>query len=95
MEENKAIIGILVIMAISITAYFVITSGSSGAAVQPYTYMTCCCNILAQDGMQVLVRSQLQTFASRTAPDCQSACEYNYAGQGKIFSQVGSCAENP
>ncbi|MCX6709168.1 MAG: hypothetical protein NTW67_06000 [Candidatus Woesearchaeota archaeon] len=94
MEETKAIIGILVIAAISITAYFVIASGSSGAAVQPI-YMTCCCNILAQDGMQVLVRSQLQTFASRTAPDCQSACEYNYAGQGKIFSQVGTCAENP
>lgn len=93
MEENNAIIGILVIMAISVTAYFVVSSGSSGAAVQPY--MTCCCNILAENGQQVLVRSQLQTFASRTAPDCQSACEYNYAGQGKIFSQVGSCAENP
>lgn len=93
MDETKAMLGILVIAAIALTSYFVIGPGNTGLATNQ-NYITCCCNILTQDTTQVLVRSQLQTFATRTTPDCQSACEYNYAGQGKIFSQVGTCAEN-
>ena len=93
MEEKNAIIGILLIAAISITAYFVITPGQTGLATNQ-DYLTCCCNILAE-GNTVLVRSQIQSFASKSVSDCQQICEYNYAGQGKIFSQVGLCTENP
>ena len=92
MQEKNAIIGIMIIAAISITSYFVLAPGQTGAMAQ--NYITCCCNILAEDNT-LLVRSQLQTYATRTTPDCQAACDYNYAGQGKIFAQVGLCAENP
>ncbi len=93
MEEKNAIIGILLIAAISITAFFVIAPGQTGLAAKQ-DYLSCCCNILAEDNT-ILVRSQIQAFATRTTPDCQTICEYNYAGQGKIFSQVGLCTENP
>ncbi len=90
MEEIQAIIGVLLISAIATAGYFVITEGWAGAAVQR-NYLSCCCNILANDVQQVLVRSSLQTYAD----DCQTACDYNYAGQGKIFAQEGLCAANP
>jgi hypothetical protein len=90
MEEIQAMLGILVVSAIALTGYFVLSEGSVGAAMSQ-SYMSCCCNILAEDGTQVLVRSQIQTFAD----SCSQACDMNYAGQGKIFSQQGLCAVNP
>lgn len=104
MEETKAIAGILIIMAISITAYFVLTSGTSGAVVQ---YQSCCCNMLITEpaqgiqqilsrgqlgasGPQTLVRSQIQTYAN----NCNEACK-NYEAYGKVFAQQGLCADNP
>ncbi len=90
MEETQAIIGVLLISAIAFTGYLVINNGSAGAAVKQ-DYLKCCCNILASNGQQVLVRSSLQTFST----DCQTACEYNYAGQGDIFAQEDLCANNP
>lgn len=90
MEEIQAMLGILVISAIALTGYFVLSNGSAGAAMSQ-SYMSCCCNILAEDGSQYLVRSQIQTFAD----SCKQACDMNYAGQGKIFAQQGLCAVNP
>ncbi len=90
MEEIQAMLGILVVSAIALTGYFVLTDGSAGAAMSQ-SYLDCCCNILAEDGGQVLVRSQIQTFAD----NCKQACDLNYAGQGKIFAQDGLCAVNP
>lgn len=92
MDETKAMMGILLIAAISATAYFVLEQGASGAASQPY--ITCCCNILAEQGyardtQQALFRSQIQTYEA----DCNTACQY-YKGQGTIFAQGGTCAEN-
>ncbi len=90
MEEIQAMLGILIVSAIALTGYFVITNGSEGAAISQ-TYLSCCCNILADDGGQVFVRSQIQTFAD----SCKQACDFNFAGQGKIFAQDGLCAVNP
>jgi len=90
MEEIQAMLGILVISAIALTGYFVLAQGGAGAAISQ-TYLSCCCDILTDDGQQYLVRSQIQTFADT----CQQACDFNYAGQGKIFSQDGLCALNP
>ncbi len=91
MEEIQAILGILIISAIALTGYFVLNEGGAGAAISQ-SYLSCCCNILANDGgAQVFVRSQIQTFAD----SCKQACDLNYAGQGKIFSQEGLCAVNP
>ncbi len=90
MEEQQAILGVLLISAIAVTSYFVMTGGGAGAAVKQ-EYLECCCNILADDGQQVLVRSSLQTYSD----NCQSACQFNYAGQGDIFAQDGLCAANP
>lgn len=92
MEESKAIIGILFIAAISLTAYFVITDGLSGAAVSE-NYQSCCCHILAEEGFakqkqQAIFTSQIQTRAE----NCREACQY-YAGQGNVFAQEGLCAE--
>lgn len=88
MEELHAIAGVLLISAIALTGYFVVTSGSSGAVSQEY--LSCCCNILTGDGSQALVRSQVQMFAD----DCPQACE-RYTEFGTVFSQKGLCAENP
>ncbi len=105
MEENNAIIGVLMIVAITTASYFVLTSGTSGAVTQPY--LECCCVILAtqqpegiqqilsrgqigSSGPQAVFRSQIQTYAD----SCQDACDTNYAG-GKVFSQDGLCADNP
>jgi hypothetical protein len=90
MEEIQAMLGILIISAIALTGYFVLNQGGAGAAISQ-SYISCCCNILANDGTQFLVRSQIQTFAD----SCKQACDLNYAGQGKIFSQEGLCAVNP
>ncbi|MEM3154761.1 MAG: hypothetical protein QW165_04325 [Candidatus Woesearchaeota archaeon] len=90
MEEIHAMLGILIVSAIALTGYFVLSDGGAGAAVSR-DYLACCCNILAKDNGQVLVRSQIQTFAD----NCKQACDYNYAGQGKIFAQDGLCAANP
>ena len=92
MEETKAIIGILFIAAISLTAYFVITDGLSGAAVSQ-DYQSCCCHILAQQGIakhkqQAIFTSQIQTRAE----NCREACQY-YAGQGNVFAEDGLCAK--
>jgi hypothetical protein len=90
MEEIQAMLGILIISAIALTGYFVLNEGGAGAAISQ-GYMSCCCNILANDGgNQFFVRSQIQTYAD----NCKQACDINYAGQGKIFSQEGLCAAN-
>jgi hypothetical protein len=107
MEEKQAIIGVLMIVAISVASYFVLTSGTSGAATQPYPYITCCCDILATQEptgiQQILARGQIGAagpqalFRSQIqtyATSCQEACETNYAG-GKVFSEEGRCADNP
>lgn len=87
MEEKQAIIGILLIMAVSITAYFALAPGNTGASVAN-DYLTCCCDILSYDayGNQFLVRSQTQ----QNAENCQQACQY-YSGQGNVFVQEGPC----
>ena len=90
MSEKKAIGGILLIMAVSIAAYLVITSGSTGAAVNS-GYIACCCNTLSSDG-QMFVRSQVQTFAD----SCQEACGANTRDlNSKVFAQDGLCEANP
>jgi hypothetical protein len=91
MEETKAMLGILLISAIAVTSYFVITSGLSGAATSQ-SYVACCCNVLATDGQQVLVRSQIQTFAG----SCTQACQkYEELPSEVVFPQEGLCAANP
>ncbi|MBS3148707.1 hypothetical protein J4219_07520 [Candidatus Woesearchaeota archaeon] len=90
MEENHAIIGVLLISAISISMFFVMNDGSSGAVTQPY--LSCCCNILADNdnGEQALFRSQIQTFEQ----NCSVACQ-RYSKEGKVFPQEGLCVNNP
>lgn len=85
-----AILGVLVIAALGLSAWLVVESGVGGAAAQPY--QACCCNILAGDPLEgrTLVRSQVQTFAD----NCMAACG-RYAGQGKVFPQEGLCVVNP
>ncbi len=87
MSEMKAIGGILLIVAVSIAVYLLITGGSTGAAVRA-NYVSCCCNTLSDD-RQMLVRSQIQTFAN----NCQDAC--SYIESGRVFAQEGLCAMNP
>ena len=90
MEERNAMIGILLIAAISLASYFVVANGLAGAATSE-NYRSCCCNILAQDdGNQYLVRSQVQMHAA----DCSQAC-LRYRKGGQVFSQDGLCQENP
>jgi len=91
MNEKNAIIGILVIVALSVTAYFAVNPGQTGGAVTD-NYLTCCCDILAKEGYAkqanfVLVRSQIQTRAE----NCYEACKY-YSGQGDVFAEEGVCA---
>ena len=88
MNEAKAVLGILAISALFFTGYLVMTNGGTGAAVSQ-TYIACCCNILITEGDQMLIRSQVQTFAD----DCASACE-RYSGEGYIFPQQGFCGVN-
>lgn len=94
MEERTAIYGVLLIGAISVASYLVISSGALGA-VTSQSYVACCCNILAEEGYgaqkeQAVVRSQIQTYAG----NCKQACQY-YADQGTVFAQEGYCALNP
>ena len=86
MAENHAIIGILMIVAVSAASYFVVTGGSTGAVVKA-NYVSCCCNVLSDDG-HMFARSQVQTFAH----DCQKACS---SRSGRVFAQEGLCADNP
>lgn len=87
MEETKAIVGILMILAVSITSYFAIASGSSGAAVSNTPYLTCCCNIIPESkAPTALVRSQIQTFGD----SCHSACNVNYKGH-VVLAEEGRC----
>lgn len=88
MEEKHAIIGVLLISAISVSMFFVMNGGSSGAVTQPY--LSCCCNILADNGEQTLFRSQIQTFER----NCSVACK-RYSTEGKVFPQEGLCVNNP
>ncbi|MBS3124891.1 hypothetical protein J4211_01395 [Candidatus Woesearchaeota archaeon] len=83
MTENHAIIGILMIVAISAAAYLVVNGGSTGAAVNA-NYVACCCHRLTDDG-QVFVRSQVQTFAD----NCRVACSSR--GDTRVFAQDGLC----
>ncbi len=89
MEETQAILGILLVSALALTGYFVIGGGSEGAAISQ-SYVACCCNILTTDGTQVLVRSQIQTFAD----NCETACQ-RYSDEGTVFPQQGLCVMNP
>ncbi len=89
MEEKNAIMGILLVSALAVTGYFVLDSGAQGA-VPSQSYVGCCCNILVADGNQILVRSQIQTFAA----NCQIACE-RYTDEGYVFPQAGFCGVNP
>ena len=94
MEEAHAILGILLISAVALTSYFVITGGGAGAVTSD-PYIACCCNIIhtegyAQQAEQTLVRSQIQTFAF----NCEAACT-RYSEFGDVFAQDGLCAENP
>lgn len=87
MDENKVLIGILMIVAVSVASYFVISSGSSGAAVSNTPYLTCCCDIIPQEkAPTALVRSQIQTFEN----NCQAACSYNYKG-ALVLAEIGRC----
>jgi len=94
MEEVQAMLGILLVSAIALTGYFVISGGGAGAVISQ-NYVACCCNILVTDGQQVLVRNQIQTFAA----DCQTACSYyqdaTVGDKGRVFPQTGLCAANP
>jgi hypothetical protein len=92
MEEAQAILGVLLISAVAATGYFVINAGATGAQTSQ-SYIACCCNILTTSGPQVIVRSQIQTFAG----NCQTACQrYELeAGRGMVFPQQGLCAANP
>ncbi len=85
MEEAKAIMGILLVAAISVTAFFVINAGGTGLVVEQ-NYIACCCNILTSNGQQTVVRSQVQTFEK----DCNTACK-RYEDYGKVFPQEGLC----
>lgn len=89
MDESYAALGILLIAAVAMTAYFSATGGAAGAAVGQ-DYLGCCCNILTDNGAQALVRSQVQMHAD----NCPAACE-RYSEFGTVFSQEGLCAENP
>ena len=88
MEETHAIIGILLIVSLSLSLFFVLAKGATGNATQ--NYVACCCNILAGDTEQLLIRSQVQTFEQ----NCSVACQ-RYAREGKVFPQNGLCVYNP
>lgn len=88
MDEGYAALGILLVAAFAMTAYFAVDYGSTGAVSQDY--LSCCCNILTGDGTQALVRSQVQMYSD----NCPEACE-RYAEFGTVFAQEGLCAENP
>lgn len=83
MTENHAIIGILMIVALSAASYLVVTGGSTGAAVNR-DYVSCCCHALSEDG-HAFVRSQVQTFAD----NCNVAC--NSRTHGRVLAQEGLC----
>lgn len=86
MDERTAILGILLVAALTVSSYFVITQGSTGMA-STQSYVACCCNILTNDGSAV-VQSQIQTYA----PSCDQACAY-YSDQGRVFAQQGFCGQ--
>lgn len=88
MDEGYAALGILLVAAFAMTAYFAVGSGTAGAVSQDY--LACCCNILTDNGGQHLVRTQIQMHAD----DCSEACE-RYSQYGRVFAQKGLCAENP
>lgn len=91
MEEKTAMFGILFIAALSFSLVATYVSGGHGAAVSDTPYLTCCCDILAKEGIAAqaqyaLFRSQIQTFAN----DCTSACKGYYEGHA-IFAEDGAC----
>ncbi|PIN75535.1 hypothetical protein COV18_03195 [Candidatus Woesearchaeota archaeon CG10_big_fil_rev_8_21_14_0_10_37_12] len=88
MDETYATIGILVLSVIAVTGYIIIESGNTGAAITQ-NYISCCCNILTDQG-DLLVRSQIQTFED----SCNIACQ-RYTTGGRVFSQEGLCTLNP
>jgi len=78
MDEKTAIIGIILIAAVSVTMFFVAEKMNSGAAVVN-NYKTCECKFIA--GGQIYVR-QVQS----NAPNCDVAC-YRYADNGQLIIQ--------
>lgn len=91
MEEKSAMFGILFITALSFSLVATYVSGGHGAAVTDTPYMTCCCDILAKEGIAkqaqyALFRSQIQTYAN----DCDQACASYYEGHA-IFAETGAC----
>ncbi len=78
MEENTAIIGIILIAAISVTMFFVADQMNSGAAVIN-NYQVCDCKFVV--GGQIYER-QVQS----NSPNCDVAC-YRYADNGQLIVQ--------
>jgi len=89
MEEKKVMAGILVIVAVSIASYFVVTSGSQGAAIWDKDYLTCCCNIIQdKNAPTVFVRSQIETWEK----SCGVACDLYYEGHIAL-AEKGACRQ--
>lgn len=78
MEENTAIIGILLIAAVSITFFLVANNSNAGAAVIN-NYQVCDCKFVV-DG-QMFSRQ-----VTSNAPNCDIAC-YRYADNGQLIIQ--------
>lgn len=78
MDEQTAIMGILIITAVSVAFFFVADYNNSGAAVVN-NYQICDCKFVV--GGEIFER-QVQS----NAPNCDVAC-YRYADNGELIIQ--------
>jgi len=78
MEEKTAIIGILLIAAVSITFFFVATYSNTGAAVVN-NYQVCNCKFVTNGQM-------FERQVTSNAPNCDVAC-FRYADNGQLIIQ--------
>ncbi len=87
MNTKTAIISILALVALSVTAILAFSNGLSGAAVAN-DYITCCCHV-PQGGD--ITKYKLQLNAANFANDCNTACEKVYIYSPLVFGKPGRC----